>query len=56
MRIDNKFPVVMRDDLARWQKSNVASFPARGLGGAKPVSAGEPYVGASWQLYGRLVR
>lgn len=56
MRFDTKIAIVVREDLAAWQKLNVASFLAGGLAGAEPVLAGEPYVDGSGRIYGPLVR
>jgi hypothetical protein len=56
MRFDTKIALVVRDDLAVWQKLNVASFLSGGLAGAAPELAGDPYVDASGQVHGRLVR
>jgi hypothetical protein len=56
MRFDTKFAVVVRDDLAVWQKLNVACFLSGGLVGAAPELAGEPYVDGSGKFYGRLIR
>jgi len=56
MRFDTKIAVVVLDDLAPWQKLNVACFLTGGLVGSYPELAGEPYQDASGRLYGRLVR
>ena len=56
MRYDTKIALVVRDDLAAWQKLNVASFLAGGLVGASPELAGEPYQDASGRFYGPLIR
>jgi hypothetical protein len=56
MRFDTKIAVVVSDDLAPWQKLNVACFLAGGLVGAHPELAGEPYQDASARLYGPLIR
>jgi hypothetical protein len=56
MRFETKLAIVVRDDLATWQKLNVACFLAGGLVGAYPELAGERYADASGQTYGRLVR
>lgn len=56
MRFDTKIAVVVREDLAVWQKLNVACFLAGGLVGAYPQLTGERYVDASGQGYGPLVR
>ena len=56
MRYDTKIAIVVRDDLATWQKLNVASFLASGLVGTAPELAGEPYQDASGRFYGPLIR
>ncbi|WP_306226070.1 DUF2000 family protein [Bosea beijingensis] len=56
MRYDTKIAIVVRDDLATWQKLNVASFLAGGLVGTAPELAGEPYQDASSRFYGPLIR
>src|SRR5215469_10084951 len=53
---DTKIAVVVRDDLAVWQKLNVACFLSGGLVGAYPELAGERYVDASDCTYGKLIR
>src|SRR6516164_8579713 len=56
MLFDTKIAVVVREDLAVWQKLNVASFLAGGLVGAYPELAGERYVDGTGRVYGPLVR
>ena len=56
MRFETKIAIVVRDDLAIWQRLNVACFLAGGLVGDCPELAGEPYVDASDRCYGPLVR
>ena len=56
MRYDTKVAIVVRDDLAPWQKLNVTAFLSGGLVGAYPELPGEPYRDASGQVYGPLVR
>ena len=56
MRYDTKIAIVVRDDLATWQKLNVASFLAGGLVGASSELAGESYQDASGHFYGPLIR
>jgi hypothetical protein len=56
MRFNTKLAIVVRGDLALWQKLNVACFLSGGLVGSYPQLAGERYVDASGQVYGRLVR
>jgi hypothetical protein len=56
MDFTTKVAVVVREDLAVWQKLNVASFLIGGLVGTHPELAGESYADASGQSYGPLVR
>lgn len=56
MRYDTKIAIVVRDDLAPWQKLNVASFLSGGLVGSYPELPGERYEDASGQRYGPLIR
>lgn len=43
-RPESKLAVVVRDDLATWQKLNVTAFLVSGIGTARPDLVGEPYV------------
>src|SRR5712671_5066537 len=56
MHFSTKIAIVLRDDLAPWQKLNVACFLSGGLVGSYPILAGERYRDASGQLYGALIR
>ena len=56
MNFTTKIAVLVRDDLAAWQKLNVACFLSGGLVGSYPELAGERYRDASGQGYGPLVR
>ncbi|MCZ0737345.1 DUF2000 domain-containing protein [Phreatobacter sp. AB_2022a] len=56
MRFDSKIAIVVREDLATWQKLNVTAFLAGGLVGSAPELAGEPYADASGRFYGPLIR
>jgi hypothetical protein len=56
MRFDTKFVVIVREDLALWQKLNVTAFLAGGLAGTQPELIGEPYLDASGTIYSPLVR
>jgi len=56
MRYDTKIAVVVRENLATWQKLNVTSFLAGGLVGAAPEIAGETYQDGSGRFYGPLIR
>jgi hypothetical protein len=48
---DVKIAVVVRDDLATWQKLNVTAFVSSGIGTWWPEVVGEPYEDASGQGY-----
>lgn len=56
MTYDTKIAVMVREDLAVWQKLNVASFLAGGLPGDAPEIIGEPYRDADGGCYGPLIR
>jgi hypothetical protein len=51
MQFDTKIAVVVREDLAVWQKINVAAFLISGIAGTDPSVVGEPYVDASGETY-----
>ncbi|GLV53663.1 hypothetical protein KDH_05150 [Dictyobacter sp. S3.2.2.5] len=55
MLFDTKIALVIRDDLASWQKMNVAAFLASGIAAAYPECIGEPYEDASDNKYLRLI-
>jgi hypothetical protein len=46
-----KIGVVLRDDLAVWQKTNVTAFLVSGIAGTVPGVVGEPYRDASGNEY-----
>ena len=48
---DTKLVVVLRDDLAIWQKVNAAVFLVSGIAATDPVTVGEPYEDASGRQY-----
>ncbi len=54
MIFDTKVVLVIRTDLAAWQKMNVAAFLASGIAAAYPETIGEPYADASDNTYLRL--
>lgn len=56
MRYDTKIAIVVREDLATWQKLNVTAFLSGGLVGAYPELPGERYVDGSGRAYGPLIR
>jgi hypothetical protein len=56
MTFDTKIAIVVREELAVWQKLNVTAFLAGGLAGFYPEIIGERYRDASGLVYGPLVR
>jgi hypothetical protein len=40
---DTKIAIIVRDDLATWQKLNVTAFLMSGIAGTNPDLVGEPY-------------
>jgi hypothetical protein len=52
---DTKIAIVLRDDLATWQKLNVTAFLTSGIVGANPGILGEPYKDAAGNTYSALV-
>jgi hypothetical protein len=51
---DTKIAIVIRDDLASWQKLNVTAFLMSGIIGASPEIIGEPYRDAEDNSYHSL--
>lgn len=51
MRFDTKIAVVVRDDLATWQKLNVVAFLASAVAGGVPEVVGRPYEDGSDNRY-----
>jgi hypothetical protein len=51
VQFDTKIAVVLRDDLAAWQKANVTAFLVSGIAGTVPGLVGEPYRDASGNEY-----
>jgi hypothetical protein len=51
---DSKIAIIVRQDLAAWQKLNVTAFLASGLAHGAPEAIGEPYVDAAGRAYGRM--
>jgi hypothetical protein len=45
MEFDTKIVVILRDDLASWQKLNVTAFTISGIAGTEQI-VGENYVDA----------
>lgn len=52
---DTKVALIVRDDLAVWQKLNVVAFLATGVAAAIPEALGEPYEDADNRQYGRML-
>jgi hypothetical protein len=51
MRFDTKIAIVVRDDLAAWQKLNVTAFLASAVAGGHPEVIGERYQDGSGTGY-----
>jgi len=51
VEFDTKLAVVLRDDLAVWQKTNVTAFLVSGIAASEPGVVGEPYQDASGNEY-----
>ncbi len=51
MQFATKIAVVLRDDLAVWQKANVTAFLVSGIAGTDPETVGVPYADASGNHY-----
>ena len=51
MLFDTKLAVVLRDDLANWQRANVTAFLVSGIAGTEPSVVGEPYIDGSGNRY-----
>ena len=51
MQFETKIAVVLRDDLAVWQKANVTAFLVSGVAETNPDTVGEPYRDASGNGY-----
>ncbi|HVY99887.1 MAG TPA: DUF2000 domain-containing protein [Dongiaceae bacterium] len=56
MLYPTKTALIIRGDLAAWQKANVAAFLTGGLVARFPEMIGEPYRDADQHLYTPLVR
>jgi hypothetical protein len=52
---ETKVAVLVREDLATWQKLNVTAFLATGIASAAPHAIGEPYVDAAGRQHARLL-
>ena len=51
---DTKIAIVIRDDLASWQKLNVTAFLVSGIVGGRPELMGEPYLDSEGNTFNPL--
>lgn len=51
IRFDTKIAILLRDDLATWQRLNVTAFLTSGIAGTLPDLIGEPYLDADGTRY-----
>jgi hypothetical protein len=56
MRFDTKIAIVVRGDLAAWQKLNVTAFLASGIAAGIDEVAGKPYEDGSGNRYLEMFR
>jgi len=56
MRFDTKIAVIIREDLATWQKLNVTAFLSSGIAHASTEVMGKPYEDASGNTYQPMFR
>lgn len=56
VRFDTKIAVLLRDDLAVWQRLNITSFLVSGIAAANPGIIGEPYGDADGTDYLAMFR
>jgi hypothetical protein len=56
IRFDTKIAVLLRDDLATWQRLNMTAFLVSGLADRVPELLGEPYEDADGTGYLRMFR
>jgi len=52
---ETKIAIVLREDIASWQKLNVTAFLTSGIVGAHPGLLGDPYEDAAGNTYTPLV-
>lgn len=52
---DTKVALIVRHDLAVWQRLNVVAFLASGVASAAPEMIGEPYIDANGNRYGNML-
>ncbi|WP_257452968.1 DUF2000 domain-containing protein [Archangium lipolyticum] len=54
-QLTTKVALIVREDLAMWQRLNVTAFLATGIAASAPEAIGEPYVDAAGRRYSRLL-
>jgi hypothetical protein len=52
---DTKVALIVRNDLATWQRLNVAAFLATGVAASAPEAIGEPYVDSLGRRYAAML-
>ncbi|HYH36929.1 MAG TPA: DUF2000 family protein [Azospirillum sp.] len=55
MMLTTKIALIVRDDLAVWQKLNVTAFLASGIAVSAPDAIGESYEDAAGRRYARML-
>lgn len=55
-RFDTKIVIVLRDDLAGWQRLNVTAFLSSGVAATVPELIGDPYADADGTAYAPMFR
>ncbi|MFC6081590.1 DUF2000 family protein [Sphaerisporangium aureirubrum] len=56
MRFDTKIAIIVREDLATWQKLNVTAFLSSAIAAGIDEIIGEPYADASGNTYLPMIR
>ncbi len=51
VRFETRIVVILRDDLANWQRANATAFLVSGIAAGEPGTVGEPYEDASGNRY-----
>ena len=51
VRFETRIVVILRDDLAAWQRANATAFLVSGIAAGEPGTVGEPYEDASGNRY-----
>lgn len=56
MKFDTKIAIILRQDLATWQKLNMTAFLVSGIAAQNQVTIGEDYQDGSGQVYWPMFR